>query len=301
MMTVDFFFESFNQLDFEREEVNKNIDEVSKYNQREYENKINKKNKIKFKTEIMQNEEKIKQNEVEIQKLENEIQKFSNIQQKSEDINNQKNELRKEVNTVIGNIQNIKGKMEKNKQNLNKLIIEINVKTKAHDFRNEINEYETWFGKLHDLQITIEREYMNEIKNKFAPDFQEWFKELVTESNINVDLDEDFTPMIKHGVYSADYNSLSGGEQAAVALAYRLALNNVINRIMSGINTKGLIILDEPTDGFSQNQLENIKDILNQLRENNINIILVSHEEVFKKCFDKDFQLKKENDATIIK
>ena len=70
---------------------------------------------------------------------------------------------------------------------------------------------------------------------------------------------------------------------------------------MSGINTKGLIILDEPTDGFSQNQLENIKDILNQLKDNNINIILVSHEEEFKNCFDKDLQLKKENDATIIK
>ena len=45
-----------------------------------------------------------------------------------------------------------------------------------------------------------------------------------------------------------DYDFLSGGERTAAALAYRLALNQTINSILSKIKTRGIIILDEPTD-----------------------------------------------------
>ncbi len=59
--------------------------------------------------------------------------------------------------------------------------------------------------------------------------------------------------------YEIDYAYLSGGERTAVALAYRLALNQVINKLMSKIKTRDLVILDEPTDGFSTNQLDKIR------------------------------------------
>jgi len=46
------------------------------------------------------------------------------------------------------------------------------------------------------------------------------------------------------------------------ALAYRLSLNQVINNLMSTIKTRDLLILDEPTDGFSGEQLDRMRDIL---------------------------------------
>ena len=47
-------------------------------------------------------------------------------------------------------------------------------------------------------------------------------------------------------IYELDYEFLSGGERTAIALAYRLSLNQVINSVLSRLKTGNLIILDEP-------------------------------------------------------
>jgi len=70
---------------------------------------------------------------------------------------------------------------------------------------------------------------------------------------------------------------LSGGERTALALAYRLALNQIINSMLSKISTKDLLILDEPTDGFSSEQLDRMRQVLEELKIKQL--ILVSHEQ----------------------
>jgi len=90
-----------------------------------------------------------------------------------------------------------------------------------------------------------------------------------------------------------DIRSLSGGEKTAVALAYRLALNQVINNISNSINTKDLIILDEPTDGFSEEQLDKIRDIIKELKMRQI--IIVSHENKVESFVDNVIKIKKDN------
>jgi exonuclease SbcC len=70
--------------------------------------------------------------------------------------------------------------------------------------------------------------------------------------------------------------NLSGGEKTSVALAYRLALNKVINDLINNIKTKDIIILDEPTDGFSSEQLDKMRDVLQELDMKQL--IMVSHE-----------------------
>ena len=82
--------------------------------------------------------------------------------------------------------------------------------------------------------------------------------------------------MIEQNGHEINYNFLSGGEKTAAALAYRLALNQVINSIMSVIRTKELIILDEPTDGFSAEQIDRLRLVLEELKTKQI--IIVSHE-----------------------
>ena len=76
--------------------------------------------------------------------------------------------------------------------------------------------------------------------------------------------------------FELDYAFLSGGERTAVALAYRLALNQILNSLLSKIKTQDLVILDEPTAALDP-QTENalIKALL-VAAENKL-VIVIAH------------------------
>ena len=130
------------------------------------------------------------------------------------------------------------------------------------------------------------------LRNEFSTLFKEWFSMLVSEI-FNVHLDEDFTPVIEQQDYELDYSYLSGGERTAIALAYRLALNQVINSLVSKIKTRDLVILDEPTDGFSDQQLDKMREVLEELDVGQL--IVVSHEQKIEGFVDNIIRFKKEN------
>lgn len=136
-----------------------------------------------------------------------------------------------------------------------------------------ISWVETFFLPLMEK---IEQAIMHTLQQEFCNYFQEWFSILMQSENMNVSVDRDFTPLIEQQGYSTEYQNLSGGEKTSVALAYRLALNKVINSLVESIMTKDLIILDEPTDGFSAEQIDRIRDVL--LKLNLRQMIVVSHE-----------------------
>ena len=94
-----------------------------------------------------------------------------------------------------------------------------------------------------------------------------------------------------------DYDFLSGGERTAIALAYRLSLNQVINSLLSKIKTKDLVILDEPTDGFSEQQLDKMRDVLQQLKIGQL--IIVSHEQKIESFVENVIRFKKEHGISI--
>ena len=75
-------------------------------------------------------------------------------------------------------------------------------------------------------------------------------------------------------------------------MAYRLALNQVINNVISVIKTKDLLILDEPTDGFSTEQLDRVREVLEKLKLKQI--IIVSHESKIESFVDNVIRIEKE-------
>ncbi len=155
---------------------------------------------------------------------------------------------------------------------------------------------EDWLAKRFIPVISyIERNVMAQLKSEFSKLFSEWFSMLVSE-NFTVRLNDDFSPIIEQQDYEIDYAYLSGGERTAIALAYRLALNQVINSLMSKINTRDLVILDEPTDGFSDQQLDKVRDILQELDV--AQLIIVSHEQKIESFVDNVIKLKKINGIT---
>ncbi len=191
-------------------------------------------------------------------------------------------ELKKEIEVFSRQITELKLDIEKSE----KIKLQLNY----------INELENWLSKQFSSLISlIEKNVMIKLKTEFSKLFAEWFYTLVSDT-FRVRLSDDFTPIVEQQDYEIDYAYLSGGERTAIALAYRLALNQVINSLLSKIKTRDLVILDEPTDGFSEQQLDKMRDVLMQL--NIKQLIIVSHEQKIEGFVENVIKFKKENGIT---
>ena len=182
--------------------------------------------------------------------------------------------------------------LEMLKLRLTELSEDISSKEKIREDLNFLRRLQDWLSDKFLSMINLaEKNVMVKLRNEFSNIFAEWFSMLVSDS-LSVRLDEDFTPVITNQDYEIDYDFLSGGERTAVALAYRLSLNQVLNSMLSQIKTKDVLILDEPTDGFSTEQIDNMRDIFDQLKAEQM--ILVSHEEKISGFVDHVLKVKKD-------
>ena len=143
---------------------------------------------------------------------------------------------------------------------------------------------------------SIEKQVLLEILHKFNTKYHELYSILVDDPTKESRIDENFTPMVEQDGYEQKIDYLSGGEKTSIALAYRLTLNMLV-REEDAIRT-GLLILDEPTDGFSDDQLAKVNDILNTLESEQI--ILVSHDRELETCADHVFRISKQDGISSI-
>ena len=176
---------------------------------------------------------------------------------------------------------------------------EINEKQKAKEKLAYISQLGNWIDELFvSLMSAMERHVMANIHSQFNELFKNWFDILLEDEAINVRVDEEFTPVIEQDGYETYIENLSGGEKTSVALSYRLALNKVINDIVADIKTKDIIMLDEPTDGFSTEQLDKVRDILNEL--NMKQVIIVSHESKIESFVENVIRVEKQDGASVV-
>jgi exonuclease SbcC len=140
----------------------------------------------------------------------------------------------------------------------------------------------------------IESQVLISVKEEFNRLFQKWFYLLIEVGDIDVEIDEFFTPIVNQSGYHLEVDSLSGGEKSSIALAYRLALNEIIRRMI--MLEDNLLILDEPTDGFSKEQLVQIKYVLEEL--NAAQVIIVSHEKELEGFVETIFRVVKESEKS---
>ena len=140
----------------------------------------------------------------------------------------------------------------------------------------------------------IESQVLISVREEFNKLFQKWFYLLIEVGDIDVEIDEYFTPIVNQSGYHLEVDSLSGGEKTSIALAYRLALNEMIRRII--MLDDNLLILDEPTDGFSKEQLIQIKLVLEELSA--AQVIIVSHEKELEGFVETIFRVVKESEKS---
>jgi len=115
---------------------------------------------------------------------------------------------------------------------------------------------------------------MLNIKEEFNAHFQKWLGMQIEDAGKEARVDDDFTPLVTQDGYDQEIYYLSGGEKTSVALAYRLALNSIVQKVSTCMQSN-LLILDEPTDGFSKEQRGKVREILDEVQSPQV--VIVSH------------------------
>lgn len=180
-----------------------------------------------------------------------------------------------------------------------KIAIEIVAKEDASNKSRRLREREIWLADYFVPTVkAIEKSVLATINQEFDALFKRWFGMLVSDPDKEVSVDEDFAPIIAQGGYEQDVRYLSGGERTSVALAYRLALNILAQRVSVGMKSN-LLILDEPTDGFSKEQMGNVREVLDEVQCPQV--IIVSHDKELESFADQIFRVEKRGSESTVR
>lgn len=254
---------------------------------------LNKENKILLE-KIQEKQKEIETQKTNLISLEKQNIKEINLDNEKKDYEiclKKYNDLKLELNTIQTR-QNI------SKTNLQELKKEIEIKLNLQKTNINLKQIKNWVSELFvPLMNLIERKVMLKVHQEFNSLFIKWFEILIDDNSIQVRLDENFTPILEQNGFNTNIENLSGGEKTSLALAYRLALNKVLNDYFSKINTKDLLILDEPTEGFSFEQLDKLSVVLHEIKTKQI--IIVSHEQKLESLAENVIQIEKNNISKI--
>lgn len=281
----------------EEKELNEVLDKVRKFKENirrleEIERKLDENLK-----RIERNKEKIDKIEKEIENIEIELEEKKKRYEENKHISEEfyktkerKKELEDFVSRLNYRISSLEGELKTIREVRDKIEREIEDKMKKKKMKEELEEKmiflrDYFIPSLENIEIVV----LKEINHEFNEIFRKYFYILV-ENDIVAKIDENFSPIIEQDGYEIDIDSLSGGEKTSVALAYRVALNLMVKKVCTSMK-ENLMILDEPTDGFSKEQIFKLRDIFNELKCDQI--IIVSHEKELESFVDTIFYVEK--------
>jgi DNA repair protein SbcC/Rad50 len=180
---------------------------------------------------------------------------------------------------------------------LERLSAEVKEKQEALDEARRLTSYQDWLSSFFRPTVElIEKQTLIQAAARFNEHFQRFFTSLVDDPDMVVRVKEDFSPLFEREGFEQDFEALSGGERTSMALAYRFALNSVVRESVS--THPGLVILDEPTDGFSKEQVYKMRGLLEELDSRQV--ILVSHEKELESMADHIFRVEKRNGTSVV-
>ena len=280
----------------ELSELKRNLEKYEESIERiQTEKEIQKDDKVKLEAkEKKENELEKKESELktDIMKLEREINEFPDYEREKKEKEDERSEMEDKLDEIIGTLGEIKQKDKSLQEKIDDFEQQMKESIQWGKKHKKLEDYQTWISKFFiPTTDEIERQVLNSIRHDFNETYRNWFKILIDDSSKDSQLDEDFTPILEQDGEWQDFNYVSGGEKTSIALAYRLSLNNMMRRNSESLKSN-LLILDEPTDGFSKNHLSKVRDVLKELGSEQI--ILVSHEKELEGYVDNIFQISKE-------
>ena len=160
-------------------------------------------------------------------------------------------------------------------------------------------QYSRWIEDYFMPSVArIERQVLVSLQAGLDEAYRGWFATLVDDETKTSRIDDTFMPVVDQDGYEIDSAHLSGGERTSVSLAYRLALNTLLRRETRSLRSN-LLVLDEPTDGFSKSQLHKVHSILKALEYKQI--IIVSHDRELETHADHVFHVTKEGGSSSVR
>lgn len=188
-------------------------------------------------------------------------------------------------------------RLEDIRRELESLTAEVRKKEEELRESRRLGSYQTWLSSFFRPTVElIEKQTLVQAAARFNEHFQRFFTSLVDDPDMVVRVREDFSPVFEREGFEQEYAALSGGERTSMALAYRFALNAVVRESVS--SAPELLILDEPTDGFSRDQVYKMRGLLEELDSRQV--ILVSHERELESMADHIFRVEKRNGVSSV-
>lgn len=280
------------------EEADKLIERLWKYDQSLISLSSLKEQSLGFLETIEQGKNKIGGLQGEKQQLEGrfakaleEFEKLKELSAKLKLLEGERNRIESETKELSKKVSSLQATIVSNEQVKESLKNEIKNKEGMLKRAELLDDYRIWLEDYFAPTLdNIERHVMISFQQEFNESFQRLFGLLVEDPTKEARVDEEFTPIMEQDGYQQEINYLSGGEKNSVALAYRLALNTLVRKVSTSMKSN-LLILDEPTDGFSKEQLGKVRDILSELQCPQI--IIVSHEKELESFADQIFRVTK--------
>lgn len=154
----------------------------------------------------------------------------------------------------------------------------------------DLEEKAAWVGNpFRATLLEMEQKLLTHAQSMFEREFARYFASLLDDPGLVARTDAAFTPLVMIEGEWTPAEALSGGERTSLALAFRLALAQVV-RSMGSLRLD-TILLDEPTDGFSPEQVVRMGELLEELALPQV--ILVSHESQLAAIADRVVRVQK--------
>lgn len=209
--------------------------------------------------------------------------------------------------------EQIKADIEKFKKGIEELKAQFHDAVRAEQIKDQIRDLQLNIDKLeslvkHDEEKLKYREVVSEVCETLATDaFPKYVMigllEMLT-SQINYYLTTfaaPFTVMIDNSsteLYCVFNNGetfmaseLSGGQKMVLAISWRLALHNTF----ATEESCGFLTLDEPTNHLDENNIQNLTQVMAQVKEaardRNLQVLVITHEKALEPLFDAVIRL----------
>ena len=161
----------------------------------------------------------------------------------------------------------------------------------------ELTAKASWIsGPFRTAVLSMEQQLLAHAQDAFERNFARYFASLVDDPALVARTDVAFTPAVTIDDEWTPAEALSGGERTSLALAFRLALARVV-RAMGDLKLE-TILLDEPTDGFSPEQVVRMGELLDELALPQV--VLVSHESELAAIADRVVRVEKRDGRSMI-
>jgi DNA repair protein SbcC/Rad50 len=285
-------------------ELEKRLDEARRLAQarKEFELRLEaakkaEKRAVELKKRVEREEKELEEKRRELKQKKKEIKELSSSLKEWEQAKKELRESEEAFSRLEKALERAKAKLEEKDSLLNEKRKRLEKARSEKKRLTELLERVEWLDqKFVPTVENVEEEVLGVINREFDSQFRKWVFALLEGSELDARVDASFAPQITQDGYEQDVNALSGGEKTAVALAYRLALNELTRREYPALK-ENLLILDEPTDGFSKEQLYKMRAVFDSI---NGQVIVVSHERELEAFADKVFRVVKDGDSEIV-